>query len=105
MAITQQEMLNDLLISVAKDQRKKDEISRILTEAGVKIDGSARVAFALLELAVEAFRKHGISPCMLSPILQLKAHGATSERMLKVLMELQQDEELMDDATKKATVN
>lgn len=104
MAMTRQEMLNDVLVSVAKDQKRKEEIRAVLKAGGIDTDDHARNCFALLELAVEGFRKHGISPCMLAPLLHLKAHGATSDRTLKMLMSLQDDEELLGEATTKATV-
>lgn len=105
MAFTQQELINDLIVSVAKDHQLKETLEKVLSDAGHTATESARVAFALLEIAVESFRKHGISPCTLAPMLQLKAHGATSDRILKMLMQLQSDDELREDVTKKVTVN
>lgn len=100
MAMSRQEMLDDLIVSIGKDKSKREEIERALKAAGIDVEKSARTAFALLELSVESFRKHGISPCMLAPLMQLKAHGATSDRILKMLMEVQNDQELMEDGAK-----
>lgn len=102
--MTSRELLTELIASTAQDKKLVEEIRVKLAEAGIDVTTSARAAFACLELAVESFRGHGVAPCTLAPILHFKAHGYTSDRVLKMLMLVQEEDDARNEL-KPATVN
>jgi hypothetical protein len=90
--------LNDLLVDVGKQVQLKREVLDTLKQAGRDPRESARVAFLLMEIGLDAFRTSGMSPFMAMALIQLIAHGATMERALKALMLIQEEDDLKDEA-------
>ena len=96
--------MNDLIVDVGKQVKLKRELVEELAKAGHNPNESARVAYVLLEIGLDAFRASGMGPHITMALIQLIAHGATMERALKALMLIQEEDDLKDEAdpTRKA---
>jgi hypothetical protein len=87
-----------LVVDVGRQVQLKRELVDDLTKAGHNPQASARVAYVLLEIGLDAFRQSGMSPFLVMALVQLIAHGATMERSLKALMLIQEEDDMKDEA-------
>lgn len=102
--------LNGLITAAAKDVQLEAELKKAIESGGFDPAKSARVAFALISIGVEAFRLNGDGCFRLGMLLNALAHGVSSETALKALMSVQEEDEHRDTlagrtARGKATVN
>ena len=88
--------INDLIADIGKQRQLQQDILESLKKHGQNPDESARVAFSLIELGINAFRRSGMGPFLVMALCQMIAHGATTERTLKALMLIQEEDDLMD---------
>lgn len=88
--------IDDLIVDVAKQNQLKRDVLETLKKHTHDPEQSARVAFVLLEIGIDAFRRGGLGPFLVQSLFSMIAHGATTERALKALMLIQEEDDLKD---------
>ena len=88
--------VNDLIADIGRQVQTKNDLIDTLKKHAKDPEQSARVAFALIEIGIDAFRRSGMGPFLVMAMCQLIAHGATTERSLKALMLIQDEDDAKD---------
>lgn len=84
--------LNDLIADYGKQSQLQKDVLDTLKKHQQDPESSARLAWALIEIGMTAFRQGGMCPHHLMLITTLIAHGSTTERGLKALMLVQEED-------------
>ncbi len=88
--------VNDLIADIGKQVQTKRDVIDTLKKHAQDPDESARLAYSLIEIGIDAFRRAGMGPFLCMALCQLIAHGSTSERALKALMLIQDEDDTKD---------
>lgn len=89
--------INELIVDIGKQVQVHKDVLETLKKHTQDPSTSARLAFALIEIGINAFRVAGMSPFLVMAMCQMIAHGATTETSLKALMLIQEEDELKDE--------
>ncbi|MET0742981.1 MAG: hypothetical protein ABWY78_06380 [Microvirga sp.] len=88
--------IDDLIADIGRQVQVKNDVIDTLRKHAQDPDQSARLAFALLEIGIDAFRHAGMGPFLVMALCQMIAHGATTETALKALMAVHEEDDLLD---------
>jgi len=89
--------INDLIVDVGRQVQVRQDIADTLKKHAQDPEVSARIAFALIEIGINAFRAADLSPFLVMAMCQMIAHGVTTETTLKALMSIQEEDALKDE--------
>jgi hypothetical protein len=89
--------LNDLIADYGKQVQVRNDVLDTLKKHAQDPESSARLAGARIEIGMDAFRTGGMCSHQLMIITALIAHGATTERGLKALMLIQEEDQAREE--------
>ena len=89
--------IDDLIVDIGKQVQVKNDVVDTLKKHAQDPESSSRLAYALIEIGIDAFRHAGFGPFIVMAICQMIAHGATTETALKALMAIHEEDALLDE--------
>lgn len=89
----------DILRDVSKTVALKARIKALLQAEVGDYHESGRLSYLLMELGIEAFRKAGVPPFLVTALTSMICHGSSAEKALEALMVLQHDQNKAEAVT------
>lgn len=88
--------INDLIADLGKQLQLKQDVVDILKKHTKDPEQSARLAWALIEIGMDAFRAGGMCPHALMMLTNMIAHGSTTETGLQALMLITEEDDVRE---------